>query len=321
VLTRSAFLASAAAGVANIGSEGDDCWLLCMPIARVGGLSILTRCLAARRCVALAPAFDAVQFPDWIARQRVTLVSLVPTMLNRILDAHPDWRPPPHLRVILLGGAAASPKLLGRAKDRHLPIVLTYGLTETCSQVAATPYGARLDPAACANGIPLPGVDLRIDDGRIEVRGPMLMAGYWNEAPRADDAWFDTGDLGEVDTHGYLHVHARRVDLIITGGQNAYPAEVEKTLEAHPGIAAAGVFGLPDEHWGQTVAAALVAEGEPPLDADLFEYTRQRLAPHKRPRQICYLPRLPHAPSGKLDRRALPELARCLRPLAPARDG
>jgi len=320
VLTRSAFLASAAAGAANIGCEGDDCWLLCMPIARVGGVSILTRCLAARRCVALAPAFDARRFPDWIAGHRVTLVSLVPTMLGRILDAHPDWRCPSHLRVILLGGAAATPKLLGRAQERRLPVVLTYGLTETCSQVAATPYAARLDPGTCGTGLPLSGIDLRSHDGRIEVRGPTLMSGYWNETPLADGAWFDTGDLGEIDAGGYLHIHARRVDLIITGGQNAYPAEVEKALEAHPGIAAAGVFGVPDERWGQTVAAALVAESEPPPDADLFEYTRRRLAPHKRPRHICYLPRLPHAPSGKLDRRALPDLARSLRPLSPGRD-
>jgi O-succinylbenzoic acid--CoA ligase len=107
------------------------------------------------------------------------------------------------------------------------------------------------------------------------------------------------------------------VDLIVTGGENAYPAEVERTLEAFPGIAAAGVFGVPDEVWGQTVAAALVAEAEPPPDSALIEYISSRLAPHKRPRQVCYVSRLPHAPTGKLDRQALANVAPALRPLFP----
>jgi O-succinylbenzoic acid--CoA ligase len=221
---------------------------------------------------------------------------------------------------VLLGGAAASPKLLRRAQDRRLPIVVTYGLTETCSQVVATPYASRFAPAECFAGVPLAGIDLRITDGRIEVRGPTLMAGYWNEAPLVPNAWFDTGDLGEIDAGGYLHVHARYMDLIVTGGENAYPAEVERVLEAFPGIAAAGVFGVLDEVWGHTVAAALVAEKAPPPDAALFEYVSERLAPHKRPRHICYLPRLPQAPSGKLDRRALAAMAPSLRPLSPARE-
>lgn len=315
VLTRAGLVASAQASAANLDWHGDDRWLLCMPVARVGGLSILTRCLVARRCAVLARAFDALRFPEWIATQRVTLVSLVPTMLTRVLDAHPGWCAPDHLRVVLLGGAAAPAALFRRAEDRRVPIVVTYGLTETCSQVAATPYAARFVAGDCGAGTPLPGIGVRIDGGRIEVRGPTLMAGYWNAAPLARDAWFDTGDLGEFDAGGCLHVQSRRADLIVTGGENAYPAEVEQALEAFPGIAAAGVFGVPDDVWGQTVAAALVAEATPPPDAALSEYVSRRLAPHKRPRHICYLARLPHAPSGKLDRHALAEVARPLRPL------
>ena len=316
VLTRSALAASAQASAANLGWEPDDAWMLCMSIARIGGLSILTRALAARRCVALSPGFDAASFPEWIASQRVTLVSLVPTMLMRVLDHHPEWTAPTHLRAVLLGGAAASPRLLMRAAARRCPVVLTYGLTETCSQICATPYAARFAPADWGAGIPLPGIDVRIRDGRIEVRGPVLTAGYWTEAPLAPHAWFDTGDLGAIDARGCLHVHARRADLIVTGGENAYPAEVEQALEAFPGIAAAGVFGVPDEVWGHTVAAALVAERHPPSDTDLFEYLCRRLAPHKRPRHVCYVDRLPLAPTGKLDRRALPGIAQELRPLS-----
>lgn len=315
VLTRGGLLASAAANSANLGWQDDDCWGLTMPLARVGGLSIATRCLAARRAVALAPAFDAALLPQWIAQQRITLLSLVPTMLALVLDAHPDWRPPPHLRVLLLGGAAASPKLLARAAERGLPMVITYGCTETSSQVVATPYARRFDTAACAAGRPLPGAQLRVEDGRILVRGPMRMAAYLGEPALAPDAWFDTGDVGELDADGFLHLHARRVDLIVTGGENVYPAEVESVLEGCPGIQAAGVFGLADETWGQVVAAALVAGPRPPGDELLIEHLAARLAPHKRPRRIGLVSSLPLTAAGKLDRAALAALAPTLRPL------
>ena len=316
VLTREALLASAAASAASLGWEDGDCWLLCMPIARVGGLSILTRCLAARRSIALAPAFDAQAFPAWIDDQRITLASVVPTMLTRILDLHPAWRPPAQLRAVQVGGDTASPKLLARAAAQGWPIVITYGLTESCSQVCLTPYAGRFTPAAFGAGRPLPGVELRISDaGHIELRGPMLMAGYWDAPPRAPDEWLDTGDLGTLDANGCLHVHARRADLIVTGGENAYPAEIERALEAFPGIAGAGIFGIADEEWGQRVAAALVADGTPPADAALHAYVRRQLAPHKRPRFIAYIDRLPQTAGGKLDRAALAGIAAKLRPL------
>lgn len=319
VLTRSALLASAQASAANLGWSDDDCWLLAMPVARVGGLSIATRCLAVRRAVALAPAFDAALLPQWIARYRVTQLSLVPTMLAMVLDAHPGWVPPGHLRLLLLGGAAASNRLLARAAERRLPIVVTYGCTETCSQVAATPYDQRFDAAACGAGRPLPGVQLRVHEGHIQVRGPMLMAGYLGQPPLARDAWFDTGDLGELDAQGFLHLHARRADLIVTGGENVYPVEVERVLEACPGVHAAAVFGVADEVWGQTVAAALVAGAHPPSDEALLEHIVARLAPHKRPRRICFVPSLQHTAAGKLDRLALPALLPALRPLRAPR--
>ncbi len=319
VLTRAALLASAQASAANLGWQQDDCWLLAMPVARVGGLSILTRCLAARRCVALAPAFDAQQLPQWIAQQRITLVSLVPTMLAQCLDAHPDWTPPPPLRAILLGGAAASERLLRRAAERRLPIVVTYGCTETSSQVVSTPYEKRYEAARHGAGRPLAGAQLRIVDGRIEVRGPMLMAGYLGDPALDRQAWFDTGDLGEIDARGCLHVHARRSDLIVSGGENVYPAEVERVLEGCAGIAAAGVFGLPDETWGQTVAAALVADAVAPTEQALGDHIVEHLAPYKRPRKFCFVPALPQTSAGKLDRPALVAMVGALRTLRPSR--
>ncbi len=317
VLTRAALIASAQASAANLGWQDVDVWLAAMPIARVGGLSILTRSLIARRAVALAPAFDAGLLPHWIDEQRVTILSVVPTMLSLLLDAHPQWTPPPHLRVILLGGAAASPRLLERAAERGLPIVITYGCTETCSQVVATPYEHRFDTMHHGAGRVLAGAQLRIRGGHIEVRGPMRMAGYLGEPMLAPDAWFDTGDLGELDADGNLHVHARQGDLIVTGGENVYPAEVERVLEDGPGIAAAGVFGLPDETWGQVVCAALVADGTAPTPEAIADFLAPRLARHKQPRRLCFVRALPQTVGGKLDRAALPALAPALLPLAP----
>jgi len=315
ILTRAALLASAEASAANLGWFDDDCWLLAMPIARVGGLSILTRCLAARRTVALLSGFDAAQFPGHVDRHRATLVSLVPAMLDRVLTAHLQWRPPEFLRAMLIGGAAAPNALLERAGERRLPIIITYGCTESCSQVVATPYESRFEAARCGAGRPLRGAQVRVVGGRVEIRGPMRMAGYAGEPPLDPRQWFDTGDLGEFDTEGFLHVTGRAGDLIVTGGEKVHPAEVERALEAFPGVVAAGVFGVADGTWGQVVAAAVVVSGEAIDDSALAAFLVTRLAAHKLPRRICLVPALPQTDAGKLDRARLPSLAKSLRKL------
>jgi O-succinylbenzoic acid--CoA ligase len=294
-LSYDALVASAAASAVNLGWREDDRWMACMPLAHVGGLSILTRCLAARAAVVLEPRFDAATLPARLVEERVTLLSLVPTMLAKLLDEHPSWTPPSHLRALLLGGAAAPARLLARARARGIPVLTTYGLTEACSQVVT-------------GGRALPGVELRIvgDEGRVQVRGPMLMSGYLGEPPLAPGAWFDTGDLGEIDASGTLRLHARRTDLVVTGGENVYPAEVEDALAACPGVAAACVFGVPDETWGQIVAALVVPEGAAAgFDREAFRAAvTERLAPHKRPRRLALVDALPQNRAGKLDRAA-----------------
>jgi O-succinylbenzoic acid--CoA ligase len=315
VLRHDAFEASAAASAENLGWQPDDRWLACMPLAHVGGLSILTRSLLARRTMVLASRFDPAGWPALVARERVTLASLVPTMLARLLEEHPAWTPPPHLRAVLLGGAAASHGLLARAGARRVPTLCTYGLTEACSQVTTTPYATRYEPIGQGVGRPLPGVEVRVHGERIQVRGPTLMAGYLGAPPLPPGAWLDTGDLGEIDAAGRLHVHARRTDLIVSGGENVYPAEIEQVLETCPGVAAAWVFGVPDDTWGQIVAAAIVPDGAPPPDDVVRAHVGARLAPHKRPRRLCWLPALPVTPAGKLDRRAVANVAPNLRPL------
>ena len=315
VLTRNSLAASARASAANMGWQDGDRWMLVMPVARVGGLSILTRCLAARQAVVLSHRFDARLLPMELAQQRVSLLSLVPTMLSLVFQAHPEWQPPAALRAVQLGGAAAPGGLLARAAMRRLPLVITYGCTETCSQVAVTPYDMRMEAGRAGAGRALPGAEIRIDDGRVWVRGPMRMYGYLGQAPLRPDEWFDTGDLGELDAQGFLHLNGRRTDVVVTGGENVYPAEVERVLEGCPGVEAAAVFGLPDEIWGHTIAVALVPGEHPPSDRELRDYAQRHLASYKRPRWVCHVESLPMNAAGKLDRAALAAAAPVLRPL------
>ncbi len=300
-LGRAALIAAAEASAARLGWREDDRWLLDLPLAHVGGLSILTRCLAARRCLVLPEpgGFSPERFLRSVEAHRVTLASVVPTMLKRLLEATPA--PPPSLRAVLVGGAALDPGLRRRARDAGWPILATYGLTEACAQVATERPG---EPSAGV-GPPLPGVELRIVDGGIQLRGPTLFSGYVGEPERPRDAWYPTGDLGRLDADGHLHVHARRSDLVVSGGENVYPAEVEAALRGLPEVEDALVFGLPDAEWGQIVAAAVVARGSrrPSLESVRAALVGV-LADYKRPRHLCWLARLPLGRTGKPDREA-----------------
>jgi o-succinylbenzoate---CoA ligase len=321
VLTRAAFAASAAASAANLGWEADDRWLLAMPTAHVGGLSIVTRCLAARKTVVLdtTSRFDPRETAERIEHHRVTLLSLVPTMLHRLLEMEPRWQPPEALRAVLLGGAPAAPALLHRAAERRVPILTTYGMTETCSQVATQSYVSRREPPREDSrqdhgaGPPLPGVEARIAaDGEIQLRGPMVMRGYFpagaHPSPFTADGWLRTGDAGFLDSAGRLHPLGRQGEMLLTGGENVYPAEVEAALLEHPAIAAACVVGVPDPEWGETVAALLVADGPPPTEAALAAWLKERLAPFKQPRRWRWVRALPWQPNGKVERRKAREL-------------
>lgn len=319
VLSRRAFTASAAASASNLGWQESDRWLLRLPVAHVGGLSILIRCLLARRAVVLAADTTPAELSETIRRHRATIVSLVPTLLARLLDLDPPTELPPYVRAILLGGAAASPALLTRAADRGWPVLTTYGLTEACSQVTTQPFGT-WNRGQLGAGPPLPGIEVRIDgQDQIIVRGPTLLTGYLTpdgiEGAPLDDGWLPTGDHGRLDDAGNLHVTGRGTDRIITGGENVDPTEVEQALERVPGVRHACVFGEPDPDWGEVVCAALVAG--PDLEPGSLRSDLDRsLAAFKRPRRIAVLDAIPVGPSGKVDREAVARLARShLRPL------
>jgi O-succinylbenzoic acid--CoA ligase len=321
LLSRRAFLASARASAQNLGWEAADRWLLTLPLAHVGGLSILVRALIARRCTVLAPRgrFDAVWTLRAIEEHRVTLASLVPPMLEAMLEADPAWNPPAHLRALLLGGGPASQDLLSRAADRGVPVLTTYGLTESCSQVTTQRYGT-CNRGELGSGAPLDGVELRIIDGEIQIRGPMLFSGYAERdrvwAGVDAEGWLSTGDEGELDTAGQLHVSGRRDRLIGTGGENVDPLEIESALGSLTSIREAVVFGVEDAKWGVVVGAALVAEGGDPEPGALREEMSAILAPYKRPRLVRFLADLPTTPAGKVDRTAAEAAAReDLRPI------
>lgn len=301
ILSRRAFAASADASSQLLPLAPWDRWLLCMPLAHVGGLSILTRCLAARAAVLLAGGAQTEQIQAACAHGP-TYLSLVPTMLTRLLDS--GWTPPSSVRAILVGGAACPERLRERAKT--LQVWLTYGLTEACSQVATAHISERA-------ATPLPGYQLRVDgQGRVRVKSPSLFDGWFPPerfAPPIDpDGFYDTGDLGEL-SQGKLIIRARRSDLIVSGGENVYPAEIESALEQIAGIEAACVFGEPDDVWGERVCAAVVADPEL-TDASIHSALAARLARFKVPKRIVRLPELAVAASGKLDRHGTRALAR-----------
>lgn len=321
VLSRRAFLASARASEQNLRWRPDDRWLLAGPAAHVGGLSVVTRCLVARACVVLPTGAKPSSVPavcDAIERHRATLVSLPPPLVDMLLRRDPQWDCPPFVRALLVGSMASSPDLLLRARDRRYPVVVTYGMTEACSQVATQKLGTQPDPALGV-GQPVPGTEVRLDAGEILVRGPTLLTDYYppgrHPHPLDAEGWFRTGDLGHLDESGALHIVGRRTDRIVTGGENVDPLEVEHAFEGLPGITGVMVFGVPDDTWGQYVAAAIV--GEPLSDEILEAHLARRLADFKRPRLLARVAELPATPGGKPDRRgAASLLAGSLRPLA-----
>jgi O-succinylbenzoic acid--CoA ligase len=311
VLSRRALAHAVAASAANLGWQPQDRWQLCLSLAHLGGFSIVLRCLAARQALVLTPpksshgGVDLGRVVHDLAEHRVTLISLVPTLLQRLLDRS-DFTIPGSLRAILIGGDGASPQVLERARQRHFPVFTSYGLTEMASQVATQRYalGPMMDHGC---GPPLSGIEAKLDgESRILVRGPSLFSGYWDppnlELPLTSDGWFCTHDHGHLDANGCLHVLGRDNDLIVSGGENVYPAEVERLIQGHPAIQQCCVFAIPDPTWGSVVCALLV--GPKSITADLPEFFARHLMPQQRPRQVAVVTELPQTAIGKIDRKA-----------------
>jgi O-succinylbenzoic acid--CoA ligase len=273
--------ANALGSAAALGLDPDERWLCPLPLSHVGGLMVLLRSAIYATTAVIGPAGRATHAD-------VTLASLVPTQLKRLLDAGAP--PGARLRRVLLGGAAATPALLARARDAGWPVSQSYGLTQACSTVTV----AEPDDVETA-GRPLPGLAVSIaPDGEILVEGPTVAGG----------GILRTGDLGRLDDQGRLVVIGRKADTIVTGGENVAPAEVEAVLLEHPAVADAGVFARPDPEWGEAVTARVVLRA-PARPEELRDWCRDRLARFKVPKAVELADTLPRTPSGKLLRREL----------------
>ena len=324
VLTYGNIFHSAQASALKLGSKQDDRWLCVLPLYHLGGLSIILRSLIYGTAIDLMPAapFDLQAVNQKLSDHPVTLVSLVPTMLQRLLEARTGpWHK--RLRLILLGGEAPSPELLQSCIAEGIPIATSYGLTETASQVAtARPDLVYRKPGTA--GKALEQTQVRIIDeqgedaapnipGEVLVKGGSVMRGYYNDPEATAKAlragWLHTGDIGYLDQDGDLFILQRRQDLIVSGGENIYPAEVEAALRQHPAVAEAVVLGLPDPEWGQRVAAVIETRaGLSPAADSLMAFAREKLAGYKVPRQIAFVDALPRTASGKIQRQAARKL-------------
>ncbi len=322
ILSVNNFFYSALGATMRLGHLPQDRWLCVMPMWHVGGLALLTRALLQGAPVVLQPEFDPDAVLHALEHEAVSLVSLVPTMLHRLLERHPgNW--PDSLRLILLGGAAASPELLRSSAEIDLRVAPTWGLTETTSQVATLlPAAAQAKPESV--GRPLIFNQLRVvnksndtlspgQTGELLVSGPTVLRGYWHDSAETARALhageLRTGDLGYLDEAGDLFIVQRRSDLIISGGENVYPAEVERVLCDQSAVQDAAVLGIPDLEWGQQVVALVkLHPGVNTTIEALLAFCRARLAGYKIPREIRFVEMLPRSESGKVRRAELAQL-------------
>lgn len=310
--------ASAVASALNLGLLPNDKWLACLPLFHIGGLSLLFKSVIYGMPVYLLERFDEDKVHSAIMKRNVTIVSVVAVTCSRLLKRLADNHYPSSFRCMLLGGGPAPKPLLEKAKEKHVPIVQTYGMTETCSQIATLNEADALRKLGSA-GKPLFSASLQIYTGKtvakpnqvgeIIVQGPMVTRGYYHREQANKEAfqngWFHTGDLGYLDDEGFLFVVDRRSDLIISGGENIYPAEVEEVLLSCEGVKEAGVTAMEDSRWGQAPVAYVVKADGKVTAEQLLAHCRQRLASFKVPKQIYFREQLPRNATNKLQRHLL----------------
>lgn len=303
---------SATGSALNLGIQPNDCWLCTMPLFHISGFSILMRSILYGMTVNLHTKFDAIAAVEEILNGTVTRMSVVAVTLERIITVleERNFAFPHTFQSMLVGGGPVPLNYLERAIERNIPVLQTYGMTETASQTTTLSSEDAIRKLG-SSGKPLFFADVRIDGqgeiGEICIRGPHVTRGYVGVAQSNNplvDGWFHTGDIGYIDEEGYLYVVDRRSDLIISGGENIYPAEVEQALVKHPAVKEAGVTGRKDDKWGQVPVAFVVLKGNT-TEKELMDHMKTQLASYKQPVEYHFVEQLPRNASNKLLRRSL----------------
>ncbi|WP_080875084.1 o-succinylbenzoate--CoA ligase [Oceanobacillus timonensis] len=304
---------SATSSSLNFGQHHDDKWLIPLPLFHVSGLSTMLKGIIYGMPIYLLEKFEVEEVHHAMMHKQVTMASVVTVMLQRLVNYLGDASYPEAFRCMLLGGGPAPETLLQQTKEKQIPVFQSYGMTETASQIVTLSPKDALRKVGSA-GKPLFPAQLTIrgkqagEVGEILVKGPMVTTGYFNR-PKANEqtfsnGWLATGDMGYLDEEGFLYVVDRRSDLIISGGENVYPSEIENVLLQMEGILEAGVTGKKDPEWGEVPVAFVVADDSLTTDA-MLSFLRDRLARYKQPKEIYITDELPRNAANKLVRHAL----------------
>lgn len=300
---------SAVASALNLGLTEKDSWLCAVPIFHISGLSIMMRSVIYGIPVYLEEHFDEEKITQLLESGKVSTISVVTSMLERLLKIH-GGSYHPNLRTVLLGGGPASEAVLEICKQRNIPLVQSFGMTETASQIVTLPPKDALTKIGSSGKALFPAEVKIADDGEILLKGPSITPGYLHNetATKAAfaDGWFKTGDIGYLDEEGFLFVLERRSDLIISGGENIYPTEIEHVIATYEAVKEVAVVGKHDDKWGSVPVAFIIAE-QTFDEAELRAICQTNLASFKIPKQITIVETLPKTASGKIQRNKLKE--------------
>lgn len=319
-LKRRQILSASKSSAQNFKPDPNHFWLLCLPLNHIGGISIILRSVIYESAIYRLGEFHEEMVKEFLGEnQRFQAASLVPTMLKRLLD-DPLFKTHRDFKSILLGGGPVTENLLRKSAERGIPIVSSYGMTETCAQIIANPL---LAPSGMYTplksvGKPFPPNEIQIRDdngkvlgknqsGALWLKGPQVFDGYYNKEENErrfdQDGWFNTGDFGHMNGFGHIFIESRRNDLIITGGENVNPNEVEEAMLKLPTIKEAVVIGVPDEEWGQKITAVVTLKnGKTPQIDEIREQLKDSLTDFKIPKELKIVKDFPKTETGKVKR-------------------
>lgn len=309
----------------NLKPEPNKFWLLCMPLNHIGGMSVIYRSLIYGSAIYNAERFDPNEIRSLLnENSNFEVASMVPTMLNVLLKDS-FFRVQFGFKGLLIGGGPISIELIERALTRGIPLVTSYGMTETCAQIAANPMlrSGMYIPKTSVGPVFRPNeVEIRSENGQkmidnesgfIWLRGPQVFKGYLDQSQNRnvfdDDGWFNTGDYGRLNRKGHLFIETRRTDLILTGGENVNPTEIETILNRYPSIFESVVIGVPDTNWGQRVIAFIQPAADQKPDFDQIKTDlKEKIRDFKVPKEFILIDRIPKTDTLKIKRNKLKQI-------------